>query len=144
MHGHVGESMEDRYFFTKKGAKYISGNNKYRTANNGCWEVSGSEEHISPPPNQNLDMMMGIKKTLVFKIRKFPNNCRRTDWLMHEYSLALINNNVKVNFHSLRVFSLFVIFLIIYFVIGRLIIIAKYNFVTELQRYFGLGYLPCI
>lgn len=89
----TGDSKEERYVFTKRGAKHKNGDRNHTRAtkatNSGYWEETGSEEHMSPPPNQNLGMpIKGVKKTLVFNIGKSPNYTSPTDWFMHEYSLV--------------------------------------------------------
>ena len=83
----VDNSMEEKYFFTKKGPKYKNKNRNTRATRNGYWKViDGSEIHLFPPSNVNLGMMMikGVKKTLVYH---FSNNVP-SDWFMHEYSLV--------------------------------------------------------
>ncbi|KAL2935567.1 NAC domain-containing protein 83 [Bienertia sinuspersici] len=87
-------AKEEKYVFTKKGAKYMNKNQNHRRTNNGYWKViNGSEKHIFPSSNLNLGnmmmMMKGVKKTLAYH---FSNNAP-TDWLMHEYSLANMNYN---------------------------------------------------
>lgn len=88
-----GDSIEERYVFTKKGSKYKNGNQHSRATNSGYWEETGSEIHIFPPPSQNLGVMTtmkGVKKSLVFHVGKSPNSSP-TDWFMHEYSLVCKN-----------------------------------------------------
>ncbi|KAJ8449541.1 hypothetical protein Cgig2_005563 [Carnegiea gigantea] len=86
-----GDLEEERYFFTKKEAKYRRGSRTNRTTSSGYWKATGTEKHLSPPQNNLGNITMkGLKKTFVFYRGKSPNG-RRTDWFMHEYSLLLNN-----------------------------------------------------
>ncbi|XP_021775743.1 NAC domain-containing protein 41-like [Chenopodium quinoa] len=94
-----GDSMEERYVFTKKGGRHKKRNQNNRSSratNSGYWEDTGSEMHISPPPSQNFETMIitGIKKTLVYHMGRAPNGSP-TDWYMNEYSLVYNNKNYK-------------------------------------------------
>ncbi|GMP34204.1 hypothetical protein CsSME_00007176 [Camellia sinensis var. sinensis] len=79
-----GEAEQERYFFTKKEAKYQNGNRTNRSTSCGYWKATGSDKKITCSTRKHV---MGMKKTLVFYTGKSPNGSR-TDWIMHEYSLV--------------------------------------------------------
>ncbi|CAO2818310.1 unnamed protein product [Amaranthus hypochondriacus] len=97
-----GDSMEEKYVFTKKETKYKNKSQYKRATRSGYWDIiNGSEKHMFPPPNTNLGRMImkGIKKTWVFHFGRSPNNQHPTHWFMHEYSLALdVNHNYDSNY----------------------------------------------
>uniref|UniRef100_A0A7C9D3T6 NAC domain-containing protein n=1 Tax=Opuntia streptacantha TaxID=393608 RepID=A0A7C9D3T6_OPUST len=98
-----GDPEEERYFFTKKEAKYRRGSRTNRTTSSGYWKATGTEKHLSPPPDQSnlgsVTTMKGLKKAFGFYRGKSPNG-RRTDWYMHEYSL-LLNNALPRSHHHM-------------------------------------------
>ncbi|KAG5537254.1 hypothetical protein RHGRI_024640 [Rhododendron griersonianum] len=94
-----GDGEEDRYFFTRKEAKYQNGTRANRATSSGYWKATGSDKRITCP-KRSKDTM-GLRKTLVFHTGKPPGGSR-TDWIMHEYRLVnsgttSCNNSTKNN-----------------------------------------------
>ncbi|KAI3806957.1 hypothetical protein L1987_22877 [Smallanthus sonchifolius] len=86
-----GEWEQERYFFSKKEAKYGHGNTVNRKSGDGYWKASGFDKHITRCCNNNAiskkkDMITGMKKTLVFY--KSKPSTTRTHWIMHEYRIV--------------------------------------------------------
>ncbi|PWA39921.1 NAC domain-containing protein [Artemisia annua] len=86
-----GEWEQERYFFSKKEAKYGHGNRVNRKSSDGYWKATGLDKHITRCCNNNSiarkkDMITGMKKTLVFY--KGKPSTTRTHWIMHEYRLV--------------------------------------------------------
>lgn len=86
-----GEWEQERYFFSKKEAKYGHGNRVNRMSSEGYWKATGFDKHITRCCNNNpiarkKDVITGIKKTLVFY--KSKPSTTRTHWIMHEYRLV--------------------------------------------------------
>ncbi|XP_047308608.1 NAC domain-containing protein 83-like [Impatiens glandulifera] len=74
---------KERYFFSKKEAKYPNGNRSNRSTNSGYWKATGIDKRIvSSKENQ----LVGMKKTLVFYRGKPPHG-NKTNWIMHEFRL---------------------------------------------------------
>lgn len=98
----AGDGEEDRYFFTRKEAKYQNGTRANRATSSGYWKATGSDKRITCP-KRSKDTM-GLRKTLVFHTGKPPGGSR-TDWIMHEYRLVKsgttsCNNSTKVALYS--------------------------------------------
>ncbi|KAL9996480.1 putative transcription factor NAM family [Helianthus debilis subsp. tardiflorus] len=86
-----GEWEQERYFFSKKEAKYGHGNRVNRKSDDGYWKASGFDKHITRccsnnPISRKKDTITGMKKTLVFY--KSKPSTTRTHWIMHEYRLV--------------------------------------------------------
>ncbi|KAJ9559486.1 hypothetical protein OSB04_004646 [Centaurea solstitialis] len=86
-----GEWEQERYFFSKKEAKYGHGNRVNRKSSDGYWKATGFDKHITRCCSNNSssrkkEMITGMKKTLVFYKTKPSTN--RTHWIMHEYRLV--------------------------------------------------------
>ncbi|PIN19302.1 hypothetical protein CDL12_08020 [Handroanthus impetiginosus] len=92
-----GNLEEDRYFFSNK-----EDNNRSGTGTrSGYWKSTGSVKRISC---SKTTAIVGIRKSFVFyKVGKHENGRRavRTDWIMHEYYIALsentANNDTTIN-----------------------------------------------
>lgn len=87
----IGDLEQERYFFSKKEAKYGHGNRVNRKSGDGYWKASGFDKHITRcctnnPVSRMKHTIMGMKKTLVFY--KSTPSPTRTHWLMHEYRLV--------------------------------------------------------
>ncbi|KAL8226075.1 hypothetical protein R6Q57_018632 [Mikania cordata] len=88
-----GELEQERYFFSKKEAKYGHGNRVNRKSGDGYWKATGFDKHITKCCNNNnityssrkKYTIVGMKKTLVFYKTKPSTNTTR--WIMHEYQL---------------------------------------------------------
>ncbi|XP_076912517.1 NAC domain-containing protein 83-like [Bidens hawaiensis] len=88
-----GEWEQERYFFSKKETKYGHGNRVNRKSGDGYWKASGFDKHITRccnnnPVSRKIDMITGMKKTLVFY--KSKPSTTRTRWIMHEYRLVYL------------------------------------------------------
>ncbi|XP_057479555.1 NAC domain-containing protein 41-like [Actinidia eriantha] len=79
-----GDGEQDRYFFSKKEAKYQNGNRTNRKTSSGYWKATGSDKRITSPTRKDI---VGMRKTLVFHRGKSPNGSR-THWIMYEYRLV--------------------------------------------------------
>lgn len=81
----LGESEQERYFFSSKEAKYRIGNRINRATASGYWKATGLDKQITSRRYQ----IAGMRKTLVFHMGKPPHGSR-TDWIMHEYRLVTV------------------------------------------------------
>lgn len=88
-----GDSEQERYFFSTKEVKYPNGNRSNRATGSGYWKATGVDKQIVTSRNRQV---VGMKKTLVFYRGKPPNGTR-TDWIMHEYRLANVDETVAGN-----------------------------------------------
>lgn len=95
-----GDLGEERYFFSTKEAKYPNGNRSNRATNSGYWKATGLDKQIL---NSNSNVVVGMKKTLVFYKGKPPHGSR-TDWIMHEYRLTNHSSSLKQNWVVCRIF----------------------------------------
>ncbi|KVH99016.1 No apical meristem (NAM) protein [Cynara cardunculus var. scolymus] len=89
-----GDWEQDRYFFSKKEAKYGNGHRSNRASDDGYWKATGFDRHITRccynnPNMRKTEIITGMKKTLVFYKGKslHGNSPTRTSWIMHEYRL---------------------------------------------------------
>ncbi|KAG4923026.1 hypothetical protein AAZX31_18G282100 [Glycine max] len=82
-----GDLEQERYFFSTKEAKYPNGNRSNRATNSGYWKATGLDKQIVTSKGNQV---VGMKKTLVFYRGKPPHGSR-TDWIMHEYRLNILN-----------------------------------------------------
>ncbi|CAA3022016.1 NAC domain-containing 83-like [Olea europaea subsp. europaea] len=80
---YIGDSEQERYFFSTKEVKYPNGNRSNRATGSGYWKATGTDKKIL---SSRSHQVVGMKKTLVFYTGKPPTGCR-TDWIMHEYRL---------------------------------------------------------
>ncbi|CAH1417343.1 unnamed protein product [Lactuca virosa] len=86
-----GDLEQERFFFSTREVKYPNGNRSNRATVSGYWKATGLDKQIvTCRTNQN--QVVGMKKTLVFYKGKPPTGSR-TDWIMHEYRLALATQN---------------------------------------------------
>lgn len=90
-----GDWEQDRYFFSKKEAKYGNGHRSNRASDDGYWKTTGFDRQITRCCNNNpntgkKEIITGMKKTLVFYKGKpmHGNSPMRTSWIMHEYRLV--------------------------------------------------------
>ncbi|KAK6153913.1 hypothetical protein DH2020_013552 [Rehmannia glutinosa] len=92
----AGNSDQDRYFFSNKETNH--GNGNYQSGKTTCcgyWKATGLTKRIICSKNMPI---VGIRKSLVFYKRKKSNSrAFRTDWIMHEYCLALSRNSACSN-----------------------------------------------
>ncbi|XP_059642005.1 NAC domain-containing protein 83-like [Cornus florida] len=79
-----GDSEQDKYFFSKREAKYPNGTRANRATCSGYWKATGVDKRIVCSTRKQI---MGMRKTLVFHRGK-PPRVSRTDWIMHEYRLV--------------------------------------------------------
>ncbi|KAJ3669125.1 hypothetical protein LUZ60_011075 [Juncus effusus] len=73
------------YFFTPRDRKYPNGSRPNRAAGRGYWKATGADKPVAP---KGSGRQVGIKKALVFYAGKAPRGIK-TDWIMHEYRLAV-------------------------------------------------------
>ncbi|KAK6127765.1 hypothetical protein DH2020_038474 [Rehmannia glutinosa] len=88
-----GNSDQDRYFFSNKEANHgnIGNYQTGKVTSSGYWKATGLTKRIICSKNMPI---VGIRKPLVFYKRKKSNSrAFRTDWIMHEYCLALSRNS---------------------------------------------------
>ncbi|KAK1435720.1 hypothetical protein QVD17_01487 [Tagetes erecta] len=86
-----GDLEQDRYFFSKKEAKYSNGHKSNRASDDGYWKATGFDKQITRCCNsRRKEIITGMKKTLVFYKGKATNreSNTRTYWIMHEYRLV--------------------------------------------------------
>ncbi|KAM7279032.1 hypothetical protein ACFE04_006166 [Oxalis oulophora] len=70
------------YFFTPRERKYKNGTRPNRAAGDGYWKATGADKNV-----KSKDTTIGFKKSLVFYKGKPPKG-NKTNWIMHEYTLA--------------------------------------------------------
>ncbi|KAI3523550.1 hypothetical protein L1887_01755 [Cichorium endivia] len=74
------------YFFTPRDRKYPNASRPNRVTGNGYWKATGADKPIKPKSDPNTTI--GIKKALVFYSGKGIKGIK-TNWIMHEYRLAI-------------------------------------------------------
>ena len=83
----IGSAPQNEwYFFSHKDKKYPTGTRTNRATKNGYWKATGKDKEIFRGKGRDA-VLVGMKKTLVFHIRRAPSGTR-PDWIMHEYRLA--------------------------------------------------------
>lgn len=102
---YIGDSDQDRYFFSNKESKCGNGHQTGRATCSGFWKATGSSKRIICSKRMPI---VGIRNSLVFYKSDKHSRAVRTDWIMHEYCIALSGNpacNIQqtkisqVNFH---------------------------------------------
>jgi hypothetical protein len=87
----AGWSEPERYFFTFKEAKYVSGRRVNRATVDGYWKATGKEKPVTVavavPGGGLRSFLVGMKRSLVFYRGRAPSG-KKTEWVMHEYRLA--------------------------------------------------------
>ncbi|KAK4414110.1 NAC domain-containing protein 83 [Sesamum alatum] len=85
-----GNSDREKYFFSNKegNGRGNYGGRISRGTCSGHWKATGSTRRIICSKRMPI---VGIRKSLVFYKGKNPRACR-TDWIMHEYFIALSGN----------------------------------------------------
>jgi hypothetical protein len=86
------------YFFSPRDRKYPNGARPNRAAGSGYWKATGTDKAIL---STRTSESIGVKKALVFYRGKPPKGVK-TDWIMHEYRLA-VGHNTKRRGSSMRV-----------------------------------------
>ncbi|XP_071702603.1 NAC domain-containing protein 83-like [Rutidosis leptorrhynchoides] len=106
-----GDWEQDRYFFSKKEAKYGNGNRSNRASDDGYWKATGFDKQITRCCNNDSnsrkkDIITGMKKTLVFHKRKHVHgeSTTRTCWIMHEYRLVHSSYSPKSSSNDKRAY----------------------------------------
>lgn len=89
----IGDSEQERYFFSTREVKYPNGNRSNRATVSGYWKATGLDKQIVSTRSHQI---VGMKKTLVFYRGKPPKGCR-TDWVMHEYRLITAQNTATTS-----------------------------------------------
>eukprot|EP00268_Persea_americana_P030977 TRINITY_DN3004_c0_g2_i2.p1 TRINITY_DN3004_c0_g2~~TRINITY_DN3004_c0_g2_i2.p1 ORF type:complete len:190 (-),score=32.62 TRINITY_DN3004_c0_g2_i2:179-748(-) len=79
----IGDSEEEKYFFSIQGTKCSNANHHNKTTHSGYWKATGSEKQIVACGSKQV---VGMKKVFLFYIGEHPN-VSKTDWIMHEYCL---------------------------------------------------------
>ncbi|XP_058107739.1 NAC domain-containing protein 2-like [Magnolia sinica] len=80
------------YFFTPRDRKYPNGARPNRAAACGYWKATGTDKPISKTTAGKENI--GVKKALVFYKGRPPKGIK-TNWIMHEYRLAEVENHYK-------------------------------------------------
>ncbi|KAF8760448.1 hypothetical protein HU200_010159 [Digitaria exilis] len=83
------EEQSDRYFFSYKDRKYLTGTRTNRATLTGFWKATGRDKAVRD--SKQGGGLIGMRKTLVFYTGRAPNG-RKTDWIMHEYRLETDEN----------------------------------------------------
>ncbi|XP_020088157.1 NAC domain-containing protein 83-like [Ananas comosus] len=83
----------ERYFFALREAKNLGGNRSCRATSSGYWKATGKDTPILSSKKNHL---VGMKRTLTFH-RGEPPRRARTDWIMHEYRLAVPAKNNAIH-----------------------------------------------
>ncbi|KAH7849099.1 hypothetical protein Vadar_012912 [Vaccinium darrowii] len=76
------------FFFTPRVKKFAGGSRPDRAANNGYWKATGA---VTPVIHSDNKKIVGYKSTLVFYEGHRPNS-KKTNWIMHEYTLEKHNS----------------------------------------------------
>lgn len=104
-----GDWEQDKYFFSKKEAKYGNGNRSNRASDDGYWKATGFDKQItrccnSNPNSRKREIITGMKKTLVFHKGKpmHGESTTRTYWIMHEYRLVQSSYSPKSSSNDKR------------------------------------------
>lgn len=85
---YIGDSDQDRYFFSNQETSHRNGNKTGRATCSGYWKATGSAKRIVSSKGAPI---VGIRNSLVFYTAKHPRPVR-TDWIMHEYCIAVSGN----------------------------------------------------
>ncbi|XP_051116915.1 NAC domain-containing protein 79-like [Andrographis paniculata] len=93
----VGE--KEWYFFCVRDRKYPTGQRTNRATAAGYWKATGKDKEIFRGKE-----LVGMKKTLVFYTGRAPNG-RKSNWVAHEYRLAVAGKPDKNDWVITRVFK---------------------------------------
>ncbi|XP_071734006.1 NAC domain-containing protein 67-like [Rutidosis leptorrhynchoides] len=77
------------YFYTPRDRKYPNSSRPNRVTRSGYWKATGADKPVKSKTDPNVTV--GIKKALVFYTGKGVKGTK-TNWIMHEYRLALPNS----------------------------------------------------
>ncbi|XP_051116448.1 NAC domain-containing protein 83-like [Andrographis paniculata] len=83
-----GDLDQDKYFFNNQESNHRHGIRTGRATCSGYWKATGSAKRIVSSKGAPI---VGIRNSLVFYKAKHPRPVR-TDWIMHEYCIALSGN----------------------------------------------------
>ncbi|KAJ0967574.1 hypothetical protein J5N97_024491 [Dioscorea zingiberensis] len=72
------------YFFSFRDRKYATGSRTNRATKSGYWKATGKDRMVYNTSNH--DMIVGMRKTLVFYSGRAPNGIK-SGWVMHEFRL---------------------------------------------------------
>ncbi|XP_037489984.1 NAC domain-containing protein 26-like [Triticum dicoccoides] len=86
--GQEDQSSSEWYFFSFKDRKYPSGTRTNRATMAGFRKATGRDKLVTSSWSRGV---IGMRKTLVFYRGRAPNG-RKTDWIIHEYRLQIIEH----------------------------------------------------
>ncbi|XP_058094573.1 NAC domain-containing protein 21/22-like isoform X2 [Magnolia sinica] len=88
------------YFFSFRDRKYATGMRANRATISGYWKATGKDRPIFNP---NTQVIIGMRKTLVFYRERAPNGIK-TGWVMHEFRIESNQTAPKEDWVLCRVF----------------------------------------
>ncbi|XP_015697669.1 NAC transcription factor NAM-B1-like [Oryza brachyantha] len=83
------EKVTGKHFFTRKERKRPGDSRSNRAAGDGFWRSTGPEAAVyHNPGDSGGEVLVGMKRTLVFHYGKSSSSAESTEWAMQEFRLA--------------------------------------------------------